>query len=224
MKAKKKATLLVTGAILLILALYYLQRNIISLNIEEIKAFVNSFGILGPLVLTALITLTIVISPIASLPFWFVSLALFGYLVTFLIIFAAHCFGSAINFKIAQKWGRPIVAKLVGKKGIEQIDEVTKIIGLKMLFIARLFGGASADYVSYAAGLTSMEFKPYLIISVFAAIPMIFLNVYFLDRILTINPLLIAVLAPLGYVLALVFPLVVYKWPKKRKEKLLKNR
>ncbi len=86
-----------------------------------------------------------------------------------------------------------------------------------MLFIARLFGGASADYVSYAAGLTSMEFKPYLIISVFAAIPMICLNVFVLGKVLTLKPLYIALLTPIGYVLALVFPLVVYKWPKKKK-------
>lgn len=218
MKAKKKAALLVTSAILLILALYYLQRNIIQFNLEEIKTFVNSFGILGPLVLAGLITLTIVVSPLASLPFWLVSLALFGYFITFLIVLAAHSVGSAINFKIAQKWGRPVVGKLVGKKGIDQIDEVTEIIGLKMLFIARLFGGASADYVSYAAGLTSMEFKPYFIISVLVAIPMIFLNVYFLDKILTLNPIFIAILVPIGYALALVFPLVVYKWPKKKKK------
>jgi len=85
-----------------------------------------------------------------------------------------------------------------------------------MLFIARLFGGASADYVSYAAGLTSMKFKPYLIISVFTSIPVICLNLYLLDKVLTFNPLFIAILAPLGYALALVFPLVVYKWPKKK--------
>ena len=89
-------------------------------------------------------------------------------------------------------------------------------VGLKVLFIARLVGGASADYVSYAAGLTSMEFKPYLIISVFAAIPMICLHLYLLDKILTFNPLFIAILAPLSYALAFVFPLVVYKWPKKK--------
>jgi len=99
---------------------------------------------------------------------------------------------------------------------MEKIDEVTKIIGLKMLFIARLAGGASADYVSYAAGLTSMEFKPYLVISVFAAIPMICLNLYLLDKVLAIQPILIAFLAPFGWLLALVFPLVVYKWPKKK--------
>ncbi len=217
MKPRKKAILLVAGVLLIIFALYYIQKNIISIDIEEIKAFVNSFGILGPLVLIALITLTIIISPLASLPFWFASLALFGYWQTCFYILVSHGAGSAIDFLIAQRWGRPVVAKLVGKKGIDKIDNITEIIGLKMLFIARLIGGASADYVSYAAGLTSMEFKPYLIISVFVAIPMIFLNVYLLDKILTLNPFFIAVLAPIGYVLALVFPLVVYKWPKKKK-------
>jgi len=218
MKAKKKAFLLVLASLLLILALYYLQRNVYRFKIEEIKEFVNSFGILGPLVITALITLTIIVSPLASLPFWLASIALFGFFQTSLFILTAHSLGSAVNFKIAQRWGRPVVIKLVGKKAIEQIDEVTQIIGFKMLFLARLFGGASADYVSYAAGLTAMAFKPYLIISILAAIPMIFLNVYFLDRVYAFKPIFLTFFVPLGYLLALVFPLVVYKWPKKTKK------
>ncbi len=215
MKGKKKAILIIVGALLIILVLYLIQRYIYRFDIEEIKTFVRSFGILGPLVLIVLMTMTIVVSPLASLPFWFASLALFGFLQTCLIVLASHSAGSTINFLIAQRWGRPVVAKLVGKKGIEKIDNVTEIIGLKMLFIARLFGGASADYVSYAAGLTSMKFKPYILISVFVSIPMICLNVFLLDRVLNLNPLFLAVLVPLGYALALVFPLVVYKWPKK---------
>jgi len=216
---KKKITSLLVAIILLVILIYLLQKRIIYIDTQQIKEFIRSFGILGPIVLIVLITATIVISPLASLPFWFASLALFGFWLTCFFIIISNSIGSAINFLIAQRFGRPVVTKLVGKKGIEKIDRVTEIIGLKMLFIARLVGGASADYVSYAAGLTSMKFKPYFIISVFAAIPMIFLNLFFLDRILTFNPLFIAVLAPLGYALALVFPLVVYKWPKKKLKK-----
>src|SRR4030042_2127996 len=216
MKPRKKAILLITVVILIILALYFLQRNVYRFEIEEIKSFVRSFGILGPLVLIALITLSIVISPLTSIPFWLVGLALFGFWQTCFYVLISHTVGSAINFLIAQRWGRPIVAKLVGKKTMEKINDVTKIIGLKMLFLARFLGVASAAYVSYAAGLTSMKFKPYLLISIFAAIPVICLNLYFLDKVLAIRPLLIAFLAPFGWLLALVFPLVVYKWPKKK--------
>lgn len=213
---KKKIIFLAAIAIAIIFILYLIHEETFRIDTEQIKAFIRSFGILGPIVLVVLITATIVISPLASLPFWFASLALFGYWSTCFYIIISNSVGSAINFLIAQKWGRPVVAKLVGKKGIEKIDGVTEIIGLKMLFIARLFGGASADYVSYAAGLTAMKFRPYLLISIFVAMPMIFLNVYLLDKVLDLNPVYIALLAPLGYVLALVFPLVVYKWPKKK--------
>lgn len=216
---KKKIILLATIAVAIIFILYLIHEETFKIDTEQIKAFIRSFGILGPIVLVVLITTTIVISPLASLPFWFTGLALFGYWQTCFYIIISNSVGSAINFLIAQKWGRPVVAKLVGKKGIEKIDGVTEIIGLKMLFIARLFGGASADYVSYAAGLTAMKFRPYLLISIFVAMPMIFLNVYLLDKVLDLNPVYIALLAPLGYVLALVFPLVVYKWPKKKSKK-----
>jgi len=219
MKGKKKIASLLVAITLLVILIYLLQKRIVDIDTQQIKEFIRSFGILGPIVLVVLITATIIISPLASLPFWFASLALFGFWLTCFFIIISNSIGSVINFLIAQKWGRPVVARLVGKKGIEKIDGVTEIIGLKMLFIARLFGGASADYVSYAAGLTAMKFRPYFMISIFVAMPMIFLNIFFLDKILTFNPLFIAVLAPLGYVLALVFPLVVYKWPKKKSKK-----
>jgi len=216
---EKKVVLLAILAVFIILVLYLIQKQTLQIDTEQIKEFIRSFGILGPIVLVVLITTTIIISPLASLPFWFASLALFGFWLTCLFIIISNSIGSAVNFLIAQRFGRPIVAKLVGKKGVEKIDEITEIIGSKMLFIARLFGGASADYVSYAAGLTSMKFRPYLLISIFVAIPMIFLNVYLLDKILALNPIYIVFLAPLGYALALVFPLVVYKWPKKKLKK-----
>lgn len=215
MKLKKLAAWIV-AALLVIAGLLLLQRITYRFDAEEIKAFVRSFGILGPAVLMILMILTIIISPLASLPFWLASIALYGNWQTCLFIFISNSVGVAVNFLIAKHWGRPVVAKLVGKKGVEKIDNVTEIIGLKMLFIARLFGGASADYVSYAAGLTAMEFRPYLLISVFVSIPMICLNVFLLGKVLMLKPLYIALLAPVGYILALVFPLVVYKWPKKK--------
>lgn len=217
---KKKLILWLVVIILILLAFYLIQRLTIQIDTQQIKEFIRSFGILGPIVLIILITATIIISPLVSLPLWFASLALFGFWLTCLFIIISNSIGSAVNFLIAQRFGRPVVAKLIGKKGIEKIDEITEIFGLKMLFITRLFGGASADYVSYAAGLTSMKFRPYLLISIFVAIPMVFLNVYLIDKILALNPIYIVFLAPLGYALALVFPLVVYKWPKKKSNTL----
>jgi len=216
MRKRKKLVVWMAMALLVIAGLLLLQRITYRFDAEEIKTFVRSFGILGPLVLIALISLTIIISPLASLPFWLASIALYGSWQTCLFVIISNSVGSVVNFLIAQRWGRPVVAKLVGKKGIEKIDQVTEIIGLKMLFIARLFGGASADYVSYAAGLTAMEFRPYFLISVFVSMPMICLNIFLLGKVLAFEPLLIALLVPLGYALALVFPLVVYKWPKKK--------
>lgn len=210
--------IILTGVLLaLVLLLVFIQKQTLQLDIRHLKEFIRSFGALGPIVFITLNIISIVFSPLTSFPFWVASLALFGFLPTCFYIMVGNSAGSIINFLIAKRFGRPLVANLVGKKGIEKIDEITEMVGLKTLFLARLVGGAATDYVSYAAGLTSMKFKQYTLISIFVTIPMILLNVYLLNRALAFKPIYILILGAWGYILAIIFPLLVYKKKKDRK-------
>jgi len=203
---------------LIILGLFWLQKQTLQIDVEKLKSFILSFGALGSVIFILFSVFSVVFSPLTAFPFWLASLALFGFWSTFFYILISNSLGSVINFLIAKRFGRPLVAKFVGQKSVKKIDEFSEVMGLKVLFIARLFGGAATDYISYAAGLTSMKFKPYLWISLFVPIPMTFLNVYLIDQALMLKTVYIAFLGILGYILAMLFPILVYKKVKKRKK------
>lgn len=207
---RKKIIWLAAFIALIAFILYFIHRQSFYFDVERIKEFVLTFGALGPIILIVINIGTIVFSPLTSFPFWLASLTLYGFWLTCFYVLIAGVGGAVANFLIARRFGRPIVAKLVGKKGIKMIDEFTEIVGLKTLFIARIFGSAATDYISYAAGLTSMPFKPYFLISFFVPIPGTILNIYVVDKALNLKPLYFLLFVVWGYVLAVGIPLIVY--------------
>ncbi|MFC1625964.1 TVP38/TMEM64 family protein [Patescibacteria group bacterium] len=70
-----------------------------------------------------------------------------------------------INFYISRFLGRKWVIKLAGKDSIKRIDQLTDIMGEKLLIFARLFGFPLYEFVSYAVGFTNMSFKRYFLIT-----------------------------------------------------------
>lgn len=151
-----------------IFALIYLVSQ--SIPEENFRSFLNQAGIWGPLLFILITLLTFVIAPLSGTPLLFAGFYAFGEKVVFLTMGAAF-FSFIINFWIARRWGRPMVERFVGGRNLDKIDKLTGNYGLAMLALLRIFLGSSQDFVSYAAGLTSLNFLPYLIISLLAAFP-----------------------------------------------------
>ena len=82
---------------------------------------------------------------------------------------------ATVNFWIAKKLGRNLVAKLFGKKDMNKIDQFTEDFGVKSLIFLRIYQGHLVDFISYAYGLTSMKFTSYIVITVLAPIPWLLL-------------------------------------------------
>jgi uncharacterized membrane protein YdjX (TVP38/TMEM64 family) len=214
-RKKRKFVFAVFIILLIVFVLYFFQKQGPQFNTAQVKELIRSFGILGPIVFMLFNTASIVFAPITALPLWAASLALYGFWQTLLFIFISFYGGAVVNFWIARRWGRPVVSKFVGKKGIKKVDEMTEVVGLQILLIIRLIGGASSDYVAYAAGLTNIEFKPYFIITFFASIPIQALNVYVIHQALSLKYTFL-LLAIIGYALSVILPLWVYRREKRR--------
>ena len=212
---KKKITSLLVALILLAVLIFFFQKRVINIDTQQVKEFIRSFGLLGPLVFMVLNSLSIVFAPLTALPFWVASLALFGFGPTLFYIFISFNLGAVVNFTIARRWGRPAVRRFVGKKGLENVDEMTEVVGLPILLLIRLIGGASSDYVAYASGLTNMKFKPYFLITLFASPPATFINVYIIDQALDLKPAYF-VFGIVGYLLSIFIPLWVYQRQRKK--------
>lgn len=165
LKFKFEASIILIIA--LSIALFFIGRQIPKEAIEE---FVKSSGPLAPIVYIILHQISFVFAPISGFPFLVAGFYLFGKNVIIYNYFVI-IIGSAINFLIAKKWGRPIVRRFVGEKSLAKIDSLSQVYGKTTLIALRIIQGGIGDFVSYAYGLTPMKFSTYMTITVLATIP-----------------------------------------------------
>lgn len=162
---KKYFPILLT--LLIFLSFYLISRSI---SEDELRLLIVDAGSLGPVIFILLSLLTNILAPLSGTPILFAGYYAFGINVIFLATIAG-LISFVINFWIARRWGRSIVQKLAGKESMWKIDKLVQNYGLITLILLRLFQGGIGDFVSYAAGLTSMRFWPYIVVSILAAIP-----------------------------------------------------
>ena len=148
-------------------ALLYIQKLI---GLAKIQQLVAGSGVWGPVVLILLIVLTHIFAPIQGTPFVILGFALFGKW-TIIYLSLATAISSFTNFWIARKFGRDLVVRLVGKGAMSKVDHIAAHEGVKVLIVMRFFQGYISDFISYAAGFTSIKFPVYYLISLIVPIP-----------------------------------------------------
>lgn len=192
-KFKKKKALLVIGSLILISILVLSFREMgFQLRVEEVERLIRSLGFIAPLVYIGIVAINVIIPPFTHLPFTFVFLEIFGFWITYFLLVGGNLLGGSIAFLISRRFGRPVVERLVGEKNMRKIDDLTEIIGWQTLLILRLFAGVLFDYVSYAAGLTSMRLSLFVVITGLAVFPGTALFLYALNRSFIFLPLWLA--------------------------------
>ncbi len=154
----KVAAIILVASYIAVEVSTWLQGKIIQENI-------SSLGILGPILIIIYMTLSHIVAPLTGTPGTVVALSLYGLGKAIIIVYIASLISAAINFYIARKLGRYWVIKLAGKDSIKRIDQITTVMGTKLLIIARIFGAPLYEFVSYAAGFTNISFKRYMLIT-----------------------------------------------------------
>ena len=179
--SKKEAIRKAITLILVILAisgvLLYAQKAI---GLERIRQVVSGAGVWGPVIFVFLVLLTHVFAPIQGSPVVILGFGLFGKWAV-IYLYLATVVSSIANFWIARKLGREVVMKLVGKGAMAKVDHIAVHEGAKMLIIMRFFQGWITDYISYAAGFTSIKFATYYLISLVVPLPWTVLMFLFFD-------------------------------------------
>lgn len=137
---------------------------------EQIETFLKTTGVFAPIIFILFSLISYIIAPLSGTPILFVGYQLFGSSVVLLSTIATFI-SFTTNFWLARAYGRPLVTKLVGKHSMKNVDKLITNYGLVTLTIFRIFQGSIHDFVSYASGLTSIKFTPYLIISTLSLIP-----------------------------------------------------
>jgi len=138
------------------------------IGIPELQRFISEAGPLAPLAYIALKAATYVFAPLTSGPIQVIAGTLFGNVwLGVLYTLIGEVIGGSISFFIARRLGRPMVAKLVGKDGMGQVDDFVqnKLGGWQSLAIARIVLFSLWDFISYAVGLTKIKYVHYFWVS-----------------------------------------------------------
>ncbi len=127
-------------------------------NFDDMREFIARYG-KWAMAISAL--LMIFQSIAAPLPAFFITLTnanLFGWWQGCILSWASSMAGAALCFWIARILGRDVVERICTKGALLSIEDFFAKYGKRCILVARLLPFISFDIVSYAAGLTAMDF------------------------------------------------------------------
>lgn len=143
---------------------------------EQVQAWLADFGVWFVLVYVVAQTITIVVPPLGGLVFQLGAVAILGPFLGVVLIYIVSTPAFCINFFLARKYGRPLVERMIGKSGINKFDQLTSDAGVGTLVVLKVLQGGYFDYVSYAAGVSKVSTRDYLLINFIGGIPYSFLS------------------------------------------------
>jgi uncharacterized membrane protein YdjX (TVP38/TMEM64 family) len=147
-------------------------------DIAGLRDYILSFGLWAPVASCFLMVLQALVAPVPSFLITFANGLAFGVFWGWMLSLFGHVLAAAVCFGISRSLGRVPVEVLVGKTGLESADRWFARWGVYAVFIARLFPGVAFDVISYAAGLTRMGFKNFLLATALGIFPQTFLYSY----------------------------------------------
>ena len=132
-------------------------------DFTAVRNFVERYGAMAAAVSFLLMVFQSIVAPLPAFLITFANANLFGWWRGAILSWSSAMAGAAVCFTIARILGRDVVEKLSSKTGLRSIDAFFERHGAQSILIARLLPFISFDIVSYAAGLTSMDFWPFFI-------------------------------------------------------------
>lgn len=142
-----------------------------SMSVDMIVGYVRSFGIYAAVVSFLLMMFQSLAAPLPAFLITFANAAVFGWWQGAILSWTSSMAGAALCFYIARILGRDAVEKITSKFALESVDGFFDKYGKHTIIICRLLPFISFDYVSYAAGLTSMGFIPFFIATGIGQLP-----------------------------------------------------
>lgn len=127
-------------------------------DVEAFRDYLLSFGPLAAIISGLLMVFQSVLAPLPAFVITFANGLLFGWFFGAILSWTSAMLGAVVCFYLAKFLGRPVVEKIVSKKGLDWWDQFFAHYGKHAIFIARLVPIVSFDLVSYAAGVTSISF------------------------------------------------------------------
>lgn len=173
--------LMITAAITLLLAWLFIPsvtafvNNSVSafmaVDQHGIEHFIQSYGSLAAVVSFLLMIFQAIAAPLPAFLITFANASLFGAFWGGLLSWSSAMVGAALCFYIARMLGREVVEKLTGKTVLKSVDGFFERYGKHTILVCRLLPFVPFDPVSYAAGLTSLRFRHFMLATGLGQLP-----------------------------------------------------
>ena len=138
---------------------------------EELRAFFLGFGVLAPVAFVAVQAIQVVVAPVPGQVLGFVAGYLFGGFVGTALSLLGAAIGTYLAVGLARRYGRPAVERLVHVETIDGFDAAVERRGLLALFVIFAVPGLPDDAVCFAAGLTRLDVRRVVVVSVVGRLP-----------------------------------------------------
>ena len=142
-----------------------------SLDVEQVKTYILSFGVWAPIVSFILMIFQAIAAPLPAFLITFANAALFGWVWGAVLSWTSSMVAAGICFGIAKYLGRDVVEKLTSKTALKSVDVFFERYGDYAIVVCRLLPFVSFDLISYAAGLTSMSFRRFMLATGIGQLP-----------------------------------------------------
>ena len=139
---------------------------------EDVQEWVSGYGILAPLVFVAAQVFQVVIFIVPGEVTQIAAGYLFGSVLGTVYSLLGILIGSAIDFWLARLLGRTFVEGLFGTDKVAQFDRFSESRGPQTaFFLLFVIPGIPKDILVYVAGISSMRFWSFLLVSMAGRLP-----------------------------------------------------
>lgn len=142
---------------------------------ERLQQAVESSGPLAPIVFVLLLVVQAVLAPLPAPAVAAAGGYAFGTLWGFVLTWVGVLLGGVLSFWLSRLFGRGFVAR---SHRLEGLDHRVEEHGAILIFVLRLVPLISFDAISYAAGLTGIPFRKFLLATALGMTPGTFAFVY----------------------------------------------
>ncbi|MCF6137428.1 TVP38/TMEM64 family protein [Pseudalkalibacillus berkeleyi] len=163
----KKFIIILTSVLILVFIILKSEDFInllTSSNIDRVVRYVESWGILAPVISILLMVFQAIAAPIPAFLVTSTNGLLFGIFWGSVISWIGAMLGALVAFYLAKKLGYEFVKKKVKHtRTLNRIDQLNGKYGFWIVLLARLIPIVSFDLISFGAGLAGMKLRTFLI-------------------------------------------------------------
>jgi len=160
-------------------------------KIERLQEFFAGLGAAAPLAYVAMVTGEVILAPLPGAMLYAPGGIIFGGFWGGLLSLTGNVLGAGLACQIMRTFGRSYFERMLDRGSLRKYEARLVRSGVWIVFLLRVNPLTSSDFVSYAAGATTMPLWKLMLGTALGMAPLCFAQSYLADEILTAFPKLL---------------------------------